>query len=188
VGNQPEDYVRPKLGGTLRSDFLLSLVRSHSPTEPSILEIGCNVGRNLAHLHSAGFRNLAGVEINPRAIELLRREFPELAADADLYIGAAEEQLPRFDDRSFTVVFTMAVLVHIHPESESIFAEIERIAADTLIVIEDELNDYSQRHFQRNYRDVFEGELGLRQVEETPCRQDIHGLSKAYVARVFKRP
>jgi hypothetical protein len=44
-GNDPEDYLKP----LPRSAALLKLV--DQPKEARILEVGCNVGRNLAHLH-----------------------------------------------------------------------------------------------------------------------------------------
>ena len=169
--NQPRDYLDPK-GGQARSEFLLSLV--DLPKDASILEVGCNVGRNLNHLYEAGYTNLTGIELSERAVEILRRQFPQLA---DIRVGAAEDILPTFDQ--FDLVFTMAVLVHIHPASEqAVFGELARIARQ-LIVIEDERSD-SWRHFRRQYRPIFEG-LGMRQVHEAKPV----GLPGSYVARVF---
>jgi SAM-dependent methyltransferase len=101
--NQPEDYLDPK-GGKARSEFLLSLI--DLPRDASILEVGCNVGRNLNHLHEAGYTDLTGIELSEQAVEVLRREFPHLT---DIRVGAAEDILPTFD--RFDLVFTMAVLV-----------------------------------------------------------------------------
>jgi hypothetical protein len=55
-------------------------------------------------------QNLTGIELSEQAVEVLRREFPHIA---DVWVGAAEDILPTFD--RFDLVFTMAVLVHIHP-------------------------------------------------------------------------
>jgi hypothetical protein len=63
----------------------------------SLLEVGCNVGRNLNDLHRAG-------------------------------VGPAETVLPTYAPRSVDLVFTMAVLEHIHPASRTVFAEIARVA------------------------------------------------------------
>ncbi len=169
--NQPEDYLDPK-GGKARSEFLLSLIEL--PRDASILEVGCNVGRNLNHLHEAGYTDLTGIELSEHAVKILRREFPHLA---DIRVGAAEEILPTLDQ--FDLVFTMAVLVHIHPESEqAVFGELARIAKK-LIVIEDERSD-TWRHFRRQYRLIFEG-LGMKQIHEA---QPV-GLPGSYVARIF---
>jgi len=169
--NQPRDYLHPK-GGQARSEFLLSLI--DLPRDASILEVGCNVGRNLNHLHEAGYTDLTGIELSEQAVEILRRKFPHLR---DIRVGAAEDILPTFD--TFDLVFTMAVLVHIHPTSEqAVFPELTRIAKK-LIVIEDEhLN--TRRHFRRRYRPIFEG-LGMKQVHEAQPA----GLPDFYVARIF---
>jgi SAM-dependent methyltransferase len=169
--NQPEDYLDPK-GGKARSEFLLSLI--DLPRDASILEVGCNVGRNLNHLHEAGYRNLTGIELSEQAVEVLRREFPHLA---DIWVGAAEDILPTFD--RFDLVFTMAVLVHIHPASEqAVFGELARIAKK-LIVIEDERSE-TWRHFPRRYGPIFE-DFGMKQVHEA----EPVGLPGSYVARIF---
>ena len=96
--------------------------------------------------------------------------------------GILKKQLKivEFDDSHFDVVYTMAVLMHIHPDSEFIFKEITRITKDRLIVIEDE-KCISPRHFPRNYKSVFEN-LGMRQIyfnDKVPgssgfCRIFIH--------------
>jgi SAM-dependent methyltransferase len=187
AGNRPRDYAASKPALQARSAFLLSLIERHAAGAETILEVGCNAGRNLARLYEAGHRDLHGVEINPRAIEHLRQEFPDLAAAANLHVGAAEDVLPGLPDRGFDVVYTMAVLVHLHPDGESVFDEIARLVDDTLITIEDERNDYSWRHFNRDYRELFEGRLGLTQIDEIPCEPALQGLSRSYTARVFKR-
>src|SRR5207253_260996 len=62
------------------------------PTSAGILENRCNVGRNLSFLHRAGYRNVAGVEISPHAVEFLRETYPELA-DRPIHVGPAEDVL-----------------------------------------------------------------------------------------------
>lgn len=178
--NAPESYLQ----GRERSELLLKLVRQHAGTDASLLEIGCNVGRNLHYLFSAGFTNLTGVEISEEAIRLLKAAFPEMAQRIQIYNGAMEEVLPNMESDSYDLVFTMAVLEHIHTESEWVFREIVRVARDTLITIEDE-EHISWRHFPRNYRQVFQ-QIGLEQVHEEDC-SDIPGLGPGFVARVFKK-
>jgi SAM-dependent methyltransferase len=178
--NRPEDY----LEGEGQSKLLVHLVREYCDTSQSFLEIGCNVGRNLNHLFLAGFTQLWGIEINNEAVELLKHSFPEMATHLTVTNTSAEEALPGFADKSIDVVYTVAVLEHIHPESESLFAEMVRLAKDTIITIEDE-KMLSWRHFPRDYRKVFEP-LGFSQVFELNC-VNVDGLDSNFIARVFKR-
>ncbi len=178
--NAPETY----LEGQERSELLLRLVRQHTDTDASVLEIGCNVGRNLHRLFSAGFTNLTGIEISEDALRLLKATFPEMAQHIRTYNVAAEDVLPHMPTDSFDLVFTMAVLEHIHSDSEWVFREIVRVTKQTLITVEDE-EHISWRHFPRNYRRVFQS-LGLEQVYEEDCSK-VPGLGPGFVARVFQK-
>lgn len=178
--NLPQEYLQ----GQERSRFLLGLVGKYARLDSRILEIGCNVGRNLQHLFAAGYRRLEGIEISEEAVRQLRMSFPELAEHLTIYNAPAEETLPTLENHRYDLTFTMAVLEHIHYESEWIFAHVIRVTGGTLVTIEDEKNE-SERHFPRNYRRVFEG-LGWRQVEKVGGRK-IEGIQSPYfVARVFK--
>jgi 2-polyprenyl-3-methyl-5-hydroxy-6-metoxy-1,4-benzoquinol methylase len=167
-----------------RGDLLLQLLDSCSLDDPSILEVGCNVGRNLECLRQAGYTRLAGIEINQDAIDLLQRQFPQLAETASITISPVEEAIVKLNKSSFDVVFSMAVLVHIHTDSDWVFAEMARVARRNIITIEDELN-CTERHFKRNYKTIFEAH-GFRQLNERDCK-DIEGLDASYTARVFAR-
>lgn len=180
AGNQPEAYLKPQE----RSVFLVGLVRKYASPEARIMEIGCNVGRNLHHLYASGFRNLEGDEISEEAVRQLRLAYPELAEHLTLYNAPAEDVLPKLEDRRYDLTFTMAVLEHIHYDSEWVFPHIARITKGVLITIEDE-KTVSEHHFPRNYAKVFEG-LGMRQIEKVSGRR-IPGLeSRYFVARVFQ--
>lgn len=151
---------------------------------PKILEIGCNAGRNLNHLFQAGFSDLSGIEINERAVQLLKQSFPEMADHTAIYNAPVEESICQFGDGEFDIVFTMAVLEHIHRDSTWIFPEIVRIAKDYLVTIEDE-RGLSARHFPRNYKRVFES-LGMKQIEGTRC-DEIAELGSSFYARAFAK-
>ena len=179
--NQASAY----LSGMERSQYLASLIRAHTGPNASILEIGCNVGRNLDHLRETGFQRLAGIEINADAIRLMRQSYPALTSRLTIYGDAVESVLPGLPDSAYDTVFTMAVLEHIHTDSEWIFSEIVRICERRLITVEDETGQ-SWRHFPRNYRYVFEG-LGMKQVAEDACGGKVVGLYGAFKARVFAR-
>src|SRR5665647_2296103 len=65
------NYFRP-FANSNRSETILRMMAGLLDPSHSILEIGCNVGRNLDHLWGRGFRNLAGLEISEAAVRRLR--------------------------------------------------------------------------------------------------------------------
>ncbi len=161
--NLPTNYLNnPKAHA--RSQNLLKIVKKYASGNARILEPGCNVGRNLYYLFKAGFTNLEGIEISRDAVELLKKSYPEMAQHITIYNQSIEEIISSFKDNTFDVVFTMAVLQHIHPKSEWIFSEIVRITKSSLITLEGE-SYISWRHFPRDYKKVFES-LGMKQMEE----------------------
>ena len=89
----------------MNQDFLSEL-----PKDSRILEVGSNVGNQLRCLQSMGFSSLSGVELQDYAVEQARK----LCPDMDIQQGSAFE-LP-FEDRSFDLVFTSGVLIHISPD------------------------------------------------------------------------
>ena len=116
---------------------------------------------------------------------MLRSNFPALAADATLHVGPAEERIKDLADGAYDLVFTMAVLEHIHSESEWLFGELCRITDRWLFVVEDEETP-SWRHFPRNYGDVFGGH-GMTQVSVVTLKAAVHGLGPAFRARLFQK-
>lgn len=166
--------------GGKRSEYLASLVKQYVKPDASILELGCNVGSNLYHLRKAGYRNLSGVEINLQALKLMKQNFPDMQVTT--YEGSIEDrikELPEYD-----LIFTIAVLEHIHRDSEWVFSEIAK-RASMLITIEGEKSITSELHIARNYKNIFEG-LGLQQVYEKNLSQK-EGLNANFYARVFSR-
>jgi SAM-dependent methyltransferase len=178
--NHPATYLSEE--ARPRSEFLVGLVRELAPADASVLEIGCNVGRNLNALFEAGYHDLTGVEINSNALDILRERQPELARHVQLRNESVEDAARSFGDGEFDVVFTVAVLEHIHSSSDWVFAELARAAKRGLITMEDE-RTVTWKHFARNYREVFEG-VGLKQVKETPLGPE-QALDEGFVARVF---
>ncbi len=166
-----------------RSIFLTHLIARYLDTEARILEIGCNAGRNLNHLFSSGFRNLKGIEINPKAVELMGDLYPEMARDAKIYNSPVEDVIRTIPDNRYDCVFTMAVLMYIHWDSDWIFPEIARITKDILVTIEREEASYDNG-FARNYRDVFE-RLGMTQLEEINC-EVVESFGGVFKARILK--
>ena len=174
------------LAGTEKSQMLVNVFRADEiPVEGSVLELGCNVGRNLNLLLSNGYRNLSGVEVSSEALGLMRIHYADLAGTVKVYDSTIEAQIKRFRDAEFDVVFTMAVLMHIHRDSDFVFGEIARITKSTLIVIEDE-EGLAVKNFTRNYKKIFE-RLGFTQTRHEDCRGR-HGFGdKGMHLRVFKK-
>lgn len=157
--NQPEQYAQR----SQRSEFLLEVVQKYIAPRAEILEIGCNVGRNLQYLYQADYR-ISGIEISASAVDAMRTYFPALAEAATIYIAPVETAITQFRDNQFDLVFTMAVLEHIHSDSEWVFQEMVRISREYIITIEDE-GTVSDRHFPRDYGRIFRS-LGMKQIEE----------------------
>jgi pseudaminic acid biosynthesis-associated methylase len=111
----------------------------------SALEVGCNLGGNLKWIAGVlGPENVAGVDVNEGALNLLQERVPGI--DARLASGA---QLP-FDDAGFDLVFTMGVLIHQHPETqlEPMMREIVRCSGRYVLAGEyyaDELTEVPYR-------------------------------------------
>lgn len=182
-GNNPNDYIH----ATNRSEALLEII-SDLPKDSRILEVGCNVGRNIAFLHDNGYAGVEGVEINPHAVQLLRKTYPQLA-DTDVHIGPAGEVLPKFEDDSFDLVFTMAVLEHIHPDESTVFDNMARIGSQVL-AIEPE-GRLSHRQFPHDIPRVFTAR-GLTMVSNKSMADfpsNAHDKTiHAYNAYRFHRP
>ena len=163
-GNVPEDYLN-----TRRSELLLPLIED-LPLAAKILEVGCNIGRNLAYLHDHGYENLAGVEISPHAVDLLRVHHPQLEG-VPIHVGPAEDELDRFADKEFDLVFTMAVLEHIHPDSRRVIDNIVRCGRHVLTV---EPGEGSQHRSHRRYAWDLRAEFaarGMRLASSRPIEE-----------------
>jgi SAM-dependent methyltransferase len=180
-GNDPRDYLKP----THRSAALLEMVKD-LPKDARILEVGCNVGRNLAYLHDHGYTQVEGVEINAHAVELLREHHPQLA-DREIHLGTAEEVLPGFGDRSFDLVFTMAVLEHIHPDSVIVFDSMARIASEVLAIEPDPRRTH--RTFPHDIPRLFVSR-GMELVSATPMKDlvppDVDATIQRFVGYRFR--
>ena len=175
INPTPENLPHTYLKDNGRSDMLVDTVKNKIAlaTNRAILEIGCNVGRNLSYLEMAGYTNLTGVDVNDKALDMVQ-------SNACLMHGPIEKVLPRIL-QPYGLVFTMAVLQHIPPENDKVFEDIARLGTYNLLTIEDE-GCISTRHFPRNYKEVFEG-LGMKQIR---AWRNLIDLSKSFVMRWFK--
>jgi ubiquinone/menaquinone biosynthesis C-methylase UbiE len=117
--------------------FLLEHISKFSAIS-SILEIGCNCGPNL-YLVARKFpeARIVGIDINP---EVVQRGNEWLAQEGiknvKLLVGKADE-LGQFDDKTFDIVFTDAVLIYIAPDKiKEVMKSMLRITRKALILFE----------------------------------------------------
>jgi SAM-dependent methyltransferase len=77
----------------------------------SVLELGCNVGRNLFVLQqSYPALSLTGMDINRQSVE-----YAQARVRGDFLVGDLYEIDTALGDRTADVIFTMGVLIHLHP-------------------------------------------------------------------------
>lgn len=125
-------------GPDRRSEAVADLLEEYVSHRASVLELGCNAGRHLAHLRDRGFEDLAGVEVNDDALEVLRETYPDLAAAGTFHRGAFRDVLVEFEDDQFEAVFSIETLQHVHPETAWVFEEVARITEEVLVTVETE--------------------------------------------------
>ncbi len=188
-GNRSADYATVS---PVRSLNLVLMVRSLVPQPASFLEVGCNCGRNLYYLQEAGYGgDLAGVDINDCSAAV-QEHFPGLTAQ--FVWGPAEEVLPQVPCNRFDLVFTMAALTHVHPDSiQKVAAAMADIARHYIIIIEDEYRGWplcngawARRFFPHGYKSLFE-DLGFKQLIEFPGLGWDRDVDDYFTARVFHR-
>ena len=150
-GNTPDTYAVDDQ----RSEILVNLFNLYCSKDDSILELGCNIGRNLHHLYKSGFTKLSGLDIYESALEEGSRIYPDTVAKVKRATTSIEDFVLDGQFLEFDVVFSMAVLMHLHPSSEWVFPYIARLAKKYIITVEDE-EKASYRAVPRNYKSIFE--------------------------------
>jgi len=109
----------------------------------NVLEVGCNMGNQLALLQKQGLKNLYGIEIFPEAIEIAKKHTKNINI-----IQGSGFNLP-FKDNFFDLVFTAGVLIHTNPKDlKKIMAEIYRTSNKYIWGYE----YYSPKHTAIDYR------------------------------------
>lgn len=86
------------------------------------------------------------MEISEHAVKRLRIEYPCLAM-IRVDIGPAELLIQKYNSNSVDVIFTMAVLEHVHPDSRFVFKEIARVARKYVIAIEPRQGKHSHMQY-----------------------------------------
>lgn len=171
--NSPDKYATAP---PERAQFLLDLLRDNFDESDHVLELGCNSGRNLKALDAAGYR-ASGIDINSEAIAQCH------ASDLDVIQAVIPDDLMRLWSRSYDVVFTMAVLEHIHPDAiERTIWHMARLARHGIITIELESRE-NKRVIAHDYPALF-AKYGFREIDH---RSPPEGAKLGgYVARVLE--
>ena len=164
-----------------KSHYLLKKLKPYTKKHDKILELGSGTGRNLHYLLSSGYDNVFGIEISPKAIDLMKQKYSDIL---NVWNDSIENKIKDIKTGEFDIVFSMAVLMHIHRDSEWVFNEIVRVTKRYLITIEEEKKGgKGRKHLPRNFKKIFE-DLGMKQVEVDMFPQPDH---RQFITRVFTR-
>lgn len=164
-----------------KSHYLLKKLKPYAKKHYKILELGSGTGRNLHYLLSYGYDNVFGIEISSKAIDLMKQKYSDIL---NVWNDSIENKIKDIKTEEFDIVFSMAVLMHIHRDSEWVFNEIVRVTKRYLITIEEEKKGgKGRKHLPRNFKKIFE-DLGMKQVEVNMFPQSGH---RQFITRVFTR-
>jgi ubiquinone/menaquinone biosynthesis C-methylase UbiE len=104
-------------------DYLERLVDYAGHRGEAVLDIGCGLGNDAARF-AAGGAVVTGIDIAPRAIELVRANFAQRGLEGRFLLMDGEAM--RFDAASFDFVYCHTVL-HFTPHPERMIQEIHRV-------------------------------------------------------------
>ena len=130
-----------------RDQIVLSITSFDSVQ--SVLEIGCAAGPNLRRLREKlPSIQLVGIDINKQAISTANKYFRSVNDDkVNLFVKRAD-QLADFRDKSFDVVFSLAVLLYIPPDSiNQVVADMIRLSRNGVVLIEYHLEGADEGFF-----------------------------------------
>lgn len=160
--------------------------------DAKILEIGCNAGRHLNYLYEKGYRDLTGIEMAPKAIEMMDDCFPEMSKNIKKITGNAAKILRGLETKSYDLVFCHSVLINISPTHNYIFGEMCRVCRGYIVTFESE---GTVTAYPRDFKRMFERhgfKMGLsksfvraKESRALICTDKIADGAKHSVLRVF---
>lgn len=163
--NRPGNAISTDNLRRLMRDWGRMLGHAVTPSPASVLEVGCNVGRNLVALR--GFvEEIHAVEPNAEAVRQARAH-PALEG-VDIREGDAFA-LP-FADESVDLVFTSGVLIHVAPdELERAVREIVRVARHYVLCVEYFSHEPQQVTYRGREGYLFKRDFGKFYLEQFPA-------------------
>ena len=133
------------------------------PRTARILEVGCNVGNQLACLRRLGFTHVYGIDIQENAIELSHKSYEHL----NTIVGSAFD-IP-FKDRFFDLVFTNNVLIHIAPSDlGKVFKEMARVCDGLIWGFEYYAPTFTEIKYRGNSDLLWKADYGALIAERHP--------------------
>lgn len=156
--------------------FLIDRICRLSPIS-SILEIGCNCGPNLYMIaQKLPGVEIEGIDINPAAVHYGNEQFAQRGMTNVRLLAGKADDLNSFQDKSFDVVFTDAVLIYIGPDKiKKVIEEMVRVARLALILVELHCEPqnkdvrgsgiYHLGHWKRNYVDLLKQFIPEEQIQ-----------------------
>ena len=128
-----------------------------------ILEVGSNIGLQLALLQKQGFTNLYGIELQPYAVEKAHTLFPSLNV-----IQSAATEIP-FQSGWFDVVFTAGVLIHIPPtDLPTVIREMARCSKRYVYGYEYHANELQTVNYRGHDELLWKRDFAAAFVQEAP--------------------
>ena len=119
------------------SHYLAERIAAYQPIS-SILEVGCASGPNL-YLLAKKFpqAEIMGIDINRAAVEYGNRRFAEEGITNVRLLAGQADELGEFQDRTFDIIFSKAVLIYIGPDKiQKVIQPMLRMAGKALVLME----------------------------------------------------
>jgi len=160
-------------------DDLNKEILSTLPKNLKILEVGSNVGYQLASLQRFGFSNLYGIEIQRECVD----EAKKLWKGIDI-IKASGFDIP-FRDNFFDLVFTNNVLIHISPNDiQIVLSEMNRVSSKYIYGFEYYSEKYESVEYRNNADLLWKTDFSNLFLKKFPNLKSI--FSKKYSCLNFK--
>ena len=123
----------------------------------SVLEIGCAAAPILRHLREKlPSAKLTGIDINKQAIRVANDYFQSINDEKVNLLAITTDQLDYFQDKSFDIVFTQALLISITPPNiNKVISEMFRLSRKAIIFNEYHL-DGAEKGFFADGRWVYD--------------------------------
>ena len=116
----------------LMRDWGRMLDHAVTPAPQSVLEVGCNIGRNLVALKNF-ISEIHAVDPNAEAIKVVKNN-PDLA-DVKANVGHGLDLA--YDNQSIDLVFTSGVLIHVSPDDlGKVVDEVYRVSKRYILCVE----------------------------------------------------